>query len=114
MGQKNSPKMQGGWQVYVVLCSDASLYTGITTDIARRFEQHASGRGARYFRGRSPLRVVYLEQGHDRSSASRREAQIKQLRPAAKRELVQRLGDWSGIGESRLPESSASDSNAGT
>lgn len=76
------------WQVYIIYCSDGSLYTGITTDIARRFEEHRSGRGARYFRGRTPLHLVYLENGHNRSSASRREIQIKHLRLEAKRRLI--------------------------
>lgn len=76
------------WHVYIILCSDASLYTGITTDVERRFDQHATGAGAKYFRGRSPLRVVYSEAGHNRSSASSREAQIKKLRPDDKRSLI--------------------------
>jgi putative endonuclease len=67
------------WQVYVILCSDDSLYTGITTDLQRRFDKHASGRGAKYFRGRRPLEVVYQESGHTRSSASRRELELKTL-----------------------------------
>jgi putative endonuclease len=75
------------WQVYIILCSDGSLYTGITTDVVRRFAQHRAGTGARYFRGRSPLRLVYLEPGYDRRSA-RREAQIKRLATDAKRRLI--------------------------
>jgi len=67
------------WQVYIILCSDATLYTGITNDLARRYTQHADRRGARYFRGRRPVEVVYLESGHSRGSASRREAAIKKL-----------------------------------
>jgi putative endonuclease len=67
------------WQVYIILCSDASLYTGITNDLARRYAQHANRLGARYFRGRRPVDVVYLESGHSRGSASRREAAIKKL-----------------------------------
>jgi putative endonuclease len=67
------------WKVYIILCSDATLYTGITNDLARRCAQHADCRGARYFRGRRPVEVVYLESGHSRSSASRREAAIKRL-----------------------------------
>ena len=67
------------WLVYVILCSDGSLYTGITTDLRRRFDQHASGRGAKYFRGRRPLEVVYREEGHTRSSAARREREIKAM-----------------------------------
>ena len=76
------------WQVYILLCSDDSLYTGITTDVQRRFAQHLAGTGAKYFRGRAPHRLVYLENNHDRSSASRREAQIKKLRSDEKRRLM--------------------------
>ena len=77
------------WQVYIILCKDNSLYTGITTAVQRRFAQHLVGTGAKYFRGHSPLRLVYLEDGHDRSSASRREAEIKKLRPKDKRRLIE-------------------------
>lgn len=76
------------WHVYIIRCSDDSLYTGITTDIQRRLREHQSARGAKYFRGRRPLAVVYLESGHDRGSASRREAQIKLLRREAKELLI--------------------------
>lgn len=76
------------WQVYMIRCSDESLYTGITTDVTRRFAEHHRGAGARYFRGRAPRQLVYLETGHDRSSASRRELEIKRLSPAAKRALI--------------------------
>jgi len=67
------------WQVYIIRCSDDSLYTGITTEIGRRFAEHAEGKGAKYFRGRQPVEVVYLEDGHSRSSASKREVQIKTM-----------------------------------
>ncbi len=76
------------WQVYMILCSDNSLYTGITTDVQRRFSQHLAGTGAKYFRGRIPHRLVYMEGGHNRSTASRREAQIKKLRSDEKRQLI--------------------------
>lgn len=76
------------WQVYMILCTDNSLYTGITTEIGRRFRQHAEGRGARYFRGHQPLEVVYLESGHTRSSAGRREAVIKAMSRAEKSLLL--------------------------
>jgi len=82
--------MTTNWQVYIILCSDNSLYTGITTDMERRFRQHKEGRGAKFFRGRQPLRVVYLESGHCRSSASRRELQIKAMNRADKALLVTR------------------------
>jgi putative endonuclease len=76
------------WLVYIVLCSDDSLYTGITTDIDKRLARHAVGRGARYFRGRTPRRLVYLEKGHSRSTATSREAEIKKMSRAAKRLLL--------------------------
>ena len=76
------------WQVYIVLCSDNTLYTGITTDLQRRFSQHASGRGAKYFRGRQPVKVVYHESGHTRSTASKRESEIKTLARIDKRILI--------------------------
>ena len=76
------------WQVYIILCSDDTLYTGITTDLQRRFAQHASGQGAKYFRGRQPARVVYLESGHSRSSAGRRELEIKALARSEKQTLI--------------------------
>ncbi len=79
-----------GWLVYVIRASDDTLYTGITTDIVRRWQQHYSGvGGARYFRGRKPEQLVYLEPGHDRASASRREAAIKKLTRRQKQALLE-------------------------
>jgi putative endonuclease len=72
------------WHIYIILCSDDSLYTGITTDVERRFRQHADGRGAKYFRGRQPMRLLYQESGHTRSSAGKREAEIKGMKRADK------------------------------
>lgn len=72
----------------MIRCSDATLYTGITNNLERRWRQHADRQGAKYFRGRRPLEVVYLEPGHDRSSASRREATIKRLQRAEKERLI--------------------------
>jgi putative endonuclease len=80
------------WCVYIILCSDDSLYTGITTDMERRFRQHAEGRGAKYFRGRSPKQTVYLEQGLSRSSAASREARIKAMPRVEKLNLIQTTG----------------------
>jgi putative endonuclease len=74
--------------VYVIEAGDGTLYTGITTDLARRWQQHASGRGARYLRGRELRAVVFAEAGHDRASASRREAAIKKLSRPEKLALI--------------------------
>ncbi len=77
------------WSLYIIEASDASLYTGITTDVERRFEEHLNcQKGAKYFNGRSPVKVVYREDGHTRSSASRREAEIKKLSRQAKDALI--------------------------
>ena len=77
------------WQVYIILCTDNSLYTGITLDIERRLSEHGGALGAKYFRGRKPQQVVYLESGHTRSSASKREAAIKKLKRAEKVILIE-------------------------
>lgn len=76
--------MTQSWCVYIIRCSDNTLYTGITTNIDRRFNQHVEGTGAKYFRGRQPLQVVYLEKSHTRSSATKREAEIKAISKADK------------------------------
>lgn len=76
------------WFVYMIRCSDESLYTGISKDVPRRFRQHADKRGAKYFRGRSPKCVVYVESGHDHSSAAKREIVIKKLNRDFKMQLV--------------------------
>ncbi len=67
------------WSVYLLRCADGSLYAGVTTDLARRVRQHNAGRGAAYTRSHRPVRPVYVEKGHSRSSALAREARIKQL-----------------------------------
>lgn len=76
------------WFVYIIEASDNSLYTGITTDLERRFHQHASGQGAKYFKGRRPVKFVYSENSDTRSSASIREAEIKKLTRLQKQQLI--------------------------
>jgi putative endonuclease len=81
--------MTMSWQVYIIEADDGTLYTGITTDLERRFAEHLQGpRGARYFGGRRPVRVIYREAAADRSAACRREAEIKSLNRKAKLKLV--------------------------
>lgn len=63
--------------IYMLECGDKSLYTGITNDLKRRFEQHKSGKGGHYTRSKEIVNIVYTEEHPDRSSALRREAQIK-------------------------------------
>ena len=63
--------------VYVLECEDGSLYTGITTDLARRLREHKSGIGASYTRSHKAKRILYSERKRTRSSAQKREAEIK-------------------------------------
>ncbi len=73
------------WHVYLLRCSDGSLYTGVTTDLQRRLHEHNhSPRGARYTRSRRPVELVYHEHANDRSSAQRREYQLRRLSSQAK------------------------------
>jgi putative endonuclease len=74
------------WCVYMLHCADGSLYTGITTDVARRVAEHNGdgGLGARYTRSRRPVALVYVESADSRAQASRREAAIKRLDRARK------------------------------
>ncbi|KWH61513.1 GIY-YIG nuclease family protein [Burkholderia anthina] len=76
------------WFLYLIECTDDSVYTGITTDVAARFDEHASGKGARYTRSRKPRAVLASFPLPDRSSASRAEYWVKRLTPAKKRELA--------------------------
>lgn len=77
------------WIVYIVECSDSTLYTGITTDLDRRLAEHnGTGKGARYTRSRQPVALVYSECQPDRSTASAREYQIRTLPRAAKQALI--------------------------
>lgn len=63
--------------VYLLECKNGSLYTGITTDVARRFTEHKKGEGGHFTRAKGAKRIVYTEEHPDRSAASKREAEIK-------------------------------------
>ena len=76
------------WSVYIILCADNTLYTGIAVDVAKRFNQHAAGQGAKYFRGRQPKQLVYIEPGHNRSSATKREIDLKKLSREVKSRVI--------------------------
>ncbi|MCX6034834.1 MAG: GIY-YIG nuclease family protein [Chloroflexi bacterium] len=73
---------------YILECSDGTYYTGWTTDPERRLRQHNRGSGARYTRERRPVRLVYVEEQPDRSSAMKREIQIKRMKRVAKEKLI--------------------------
>lgn len=78
------------WFTYILLCSDATLYTGVTTDVTRRLNEHNSQHGgARYTRCRRPVQLVFVEEQSSRSLACQRELAIKKLSAAAKRQLIE-------------------------
>ncbi|MFA5359005.1 MAG: GIY-YIG nuclease family protein [Patescibacteria group bacterium] len=77
------------YHLYILKCSDQTLYTGITTDLERRVAEHRSSRlGAKYTRARRPIKLVYSRKFRNRSTASREEARIKKLPRADKLELI--------------------------
>ncbi|MCD8382898.1 MAG: GIY-YIG nuclease family protein [Clostridiales bacterium] len=78
--------------VYIVKCSDGTLYTGSTTNVSRRVRTHNAGKGAKYTRSRRPVALVYQEETESWPAALRREAAIKRLPRAKKIALIQRAG----------------------
>jgi putative endonuclease len=76
------------WFLYLLECADGSVYTGIATDVAARFAQHANGTGARYTRSRKPVQVLAQFELTDRSSALSAEYWVKRLKPREKRALA--------------------------
>ncbi|MBT5093391.1 MAG: GIY-YIG nuclease family protein, partial [Halobacteriovoraceae bacterium] len=79
-----------GWVVYLIEATTGQLYCGITTDLARRFLEHGTPKGAKFFKGkRQPKAIRFVEEHADRSSASIREAAIKKLSRAEKLVLIQ-------------------------
>jgi putative endonuclease len=75
------------WFVYMIECTDGSIYTGIAVDVAARYAVHACGKGARYTRSHPPARLLASFEYPDRSTATIAELRIKQLSAGAKREL---------------------------
>lgn len=82
--------MTTSWFVYYLRCSDNSLYTGITTDINRRLDEHNQDdkKAAKYTKARRPVELVYLEPCNDKSAASKREYQLRKLPKKQKEALV--------------------------
>lgn len=78
------------WSIYLLRCGDGTLYTGIATDVQRRLTEHESGRcGAKYLKGRGPLRLEMSKRIGDRSLASRLENRVKRLTRAKKESLIE-------------------------
>jgi len=91
------------WTVYIIRCRDQSLYTGITTDLARRCAEHVcSGRGAKALRGKTPLKLVWSMKAADRSEASKVESHIKNMPKQEKERLIVsegRMSSWTDKNE---------------
>lgn len=84
--KNNQPSL---WVVYIIKCSDDTLYTGITTDLSRRIQEHESGAGAKYTKGRGPFKIIYTEPSKNRSDASKRELEVKSLNKKDKLKLAE-------------------------
>ena len=76
------------WLVYMLECSDNSIYTGITNNLEERLKKHQSGNGAKYLRGRLPIKLVYKENFINRSEATKREIYIKRMSKKEKKHLI--------------------------
>lgn len=80
--------MSKTWFIYMVECQDGTYYTGVSNDLDHRVEQHNLGKGAKYTRARGPVSLVYSEQCADRSTALKREFDIKKLTRSQKKKLI--------------------------
>ena len=76
------------WMVYILRCADGTLYTGCTNNLAQRLKTHNSGKGAKYTRSRLPVKLVYKEELVDKSSALKKELEIKSLTKFEKQQLI--------------------------
>lgn len=79
------------WYLYLLECQDGSVYTGVALDVLARFKQHQSGKGARYTRSHTPLRILAVAQFPDRASAQRAEYHLKQCSAQKKRLVATQL-----------------------
>jgi len=87
------------WFVYILLCKDASLYTGITNNPKKRFDDHQNGKGGRYTRSHQPVKLVYKEQLPTYSKALKREAEIKSWSRRKKLDLCKQGDNGSNSGK---------------
>jgi len=81
------------WYVYILRCGDGSLYTGIATDVERRLAEHQTNKGAKYLRGRGPLKLVFEKQVGSRSQALKIEHKVKGLTRKEKEDLINDRGN---------------------
>lgn len=93
------------WYLYLIKCRNGSLYTGITTDVQRRFEEHNSSgpKAAKYLRGKGPLELVFSAQVGDRGQASILEYRVKKLSKAVKQDMIMgKTSLWAATDVERL------------
>jgi putative endonuclease len=93
------PEKDAEWSLYMVRCRDGKLYTGIATDIERRIAEHRAGKGAKYLRGRAPLKLVFKKRIGSRSLALKVEQTIKKLPKCRKEKIIEAgmdLSRWLG------------------
>ena len=89
---KNKSSAQNlNWFLYILKCSDGTLYTGITNDLSRRMNQHNNGSASRYTRSRRPVQCLYHETCPSRSHALKRELAVKSLPKKEKERLISKL-----------------------
>jgi putative endonuclease len=81
--------MKRSYYCYILRCADGTFYTGVTTDLKRRLEEHNEGRGSRYTAARRPVRLAWKEKHPDRSSAQKRESAIKRRSRLEKKRLIE-------------------------
>ena len=83
-----SEDSNSNWVLFILKCSDQTLYTGITNNLENRLLAHQTGKGAKYTRGRTPLDLIHVENFYSRSDAAKREVAIKKLSRANKLKLI--------------------------
>jgi len=76
------------WFLYMIRCKGNVLYTGITTDVQRRFKEHQAGKGAKFLRGKAPLKLVYQKEIGSHSEALKEELNIKKLNKITKEKMI--------------------------
>jgi len=76
------------WHAYIILCADKTYYTGITNNLIKRIRAHNTGKGAKYTRGRTPVKLIYSEKVENESRARKREFEIKTLTRKEKEKLI--------------------------
>lgn len=89
--KRSRKKQREKWFLYILECSDHSLYTGIAKDVAKRFQMHLDGKGARYTRIRKPVEVVYQELCRSRTKALVRECAVKAMPKPRKLDLIEQF-----------------------